>query len=300
MSYLCKREFLGDCSKCEQNHNGVCTCVHAGNVAGIKITSNGLTSLKSSRHKSDQNTTLQPSKSQIASWTWGPRPSKILILILSMVLSLLSHIFFLELKQLNSCLRSVLHEQKQLCTLAAGCAFSSIRFRQKLVVAQRYYISLARQVPVENHCVPLKSESNDECGSRENKGSVLLLVECFVILNPFTSFFTVFLFVVLTRPCRAPEKATLGLARVGSRAALSFAFAFLRRAWRSGEDSDLCSELLQESLDALRSLSEATLFNENNVSSVWLEVVDRASKFLRSVVLGYDCGYLELFSLELE
>ena len=32
------------------------------------------------------------------------------------------------------------------------------------------------------------------------------------------------------------ERATLGLARVGSRAALSFAFAFLRRAWRSGED----------------------------------------------------------------
>ena len=36
-----------------------------------------------------------------------------------------------------------------------------------------------------------------------------------------------------------------GLARLGSRAALSFAFAFLRRAWRSGEDSDLCTELLQ-------------------------------------------------------
>ncbi len=78
----------------------------------------------------------------------------------------------------------------------------------------------------------------------------------------------------------------MGLARVGSRAALSFAFAFLRRAWRSGEDADLCSELLQESLDALRSLPEGTLFDENAVSSVWLEVVERASKFLRSVVEG--------------
>ena len=36
-----------------------------------------------------------------------------------------------------------------------------------------------------------------------------------------------------------------GLARLGSRAALSFAFAFLRRAWRNGEDSDLCTDLLQ-------------------------------------------------------
>lgn len=79
----------------------------------------------------------------------------------------------------------------------------------------------------------------------------------------------------------------MGLARVGSRAALSFAFAFLRRAWRSGEDSDLCSELLQESLEALQSLPEATLFEESLVSSVWLEVVDRASSFLQGVVKGY-------------
>ncbi len=83
---------------------------------------------------------------------------------------------------------------------------------------------------------------------------------------------------------RPVEKATHGLARVGSRAALSFAFAFLRRAWRSGEDSDLCTELLQESLDALRSLPAGMLFDEAAVSSVWLEVVERATKFLQVVV----------------
>ncbi|KAG9492301.1 hypothetical protein GDO78_000687 [Eleutherodactylus coqui] len=49
------------------------------------------------------------------------------------------------------------------------------------------------------------------------------------------------------------------------------------------QDADLCSELLQESLDALRALPEATLFDEGTVSSVWLEVVERATKFLRSV-----------------
>lgn len=53
-----------------------------------------------------------------------------------------------------------------------------------------------------------------------------------------------------------------------------------------GEDADLCSELLQESLDALRALPEASLFDENTVSSVWLEVVERAARFLRSVVTG--------------
>lgn len=54
----------------------------------------------------------------------------------------------------------------------------------------------------------------------------------------------------------------------------------------AGDDADLCSELLQESLDALRALPEATLFDEGTVSSVWLEVVERATKFLRSVVLS--------------
>ncbi len=46
------------------------------------------------------------------------------------------------------------------------------------------------------------------------------------------------------------EKAAL--ARVGARAALNFSFAFLRRAWRSGEDTDLCSELLTDALAALQ------------------------------------------------
>ena len=46
------------------------------------------------------------------------------------------------------------------------------------------------------------------------------------------------------RSVEAPvNPATSGLAKVGARAALSFAFAFLKRAWRSGEDSDLCTEV---------------------------------------------------------
>lgn len=82
------------------------------------------------------------------------------------------------------------------------------------------------------------------------------------------------------------ERATASLARVGARTALSFAFAFLRRAWRSGEDSDLCSELLRDALEALQSLPEATLFDESSMSSVWVEVVEKATNFLKSVVVG--------------
>ncbi len=77
--------------------------------------------------------------------------------------------------------------------------------------------------------------------------------------------------------------ATAGLARVGARAALSFAFAFLRRAWRSGEDSDLCTEVLGEALEILQSLSVALLFDTKTMSPVWLEVVDKSMKFLMDI-----------------
>jgi E3 ubiquitin-protein ligase HERC2 len=61
----------------------------------------------------------------------------------------------------------------------------------------------------------------------------------------------------------------------------------MRRAWRSGEDAELCTELLRESLEALQDLPEATLFEGQAISPVWLEVVERSSIFLREVVSGY-------------
>lgn len=42
-----------------------------------------------------------------------------------------------------------------------------------------------------------------------------------------------------------------------------------------------------ESLEALQLLPVATLFEESNVSPIWLEVVERSTKFLRQVVSGY-------------
>ena len=78
----------------------------------------------------------------------------------------------------------------------------------------------------------------------------------------------------------------MSLARVGTRAALNFSFAFLRRAWRSGEDTDLCSELLLEALESLQGLPEASLFDSSQVSALWIEVLERSIKFLRQVVLG--------------
>ncbi|XP_072258440.1 E3 ubiquitin-protein ligase HERC2 [Pyxicephalus adspersus] len=157
-----------------------------------------------------------------------------------------------DVSELKECLHVLVKEQQALAAQTATTTLSAMRLKQRLVILERYFVALNRTVFQENVKVKWKCST----------------------LPPS---------VAEKKSSRPVGQGVEGLARVGSRAALSFAFAFLRRAWRSGEDADLCSELLQESLDALRALPEATLFDESTVSSVWLEVVERATKFLRSV-----------------
>ena len=71
--------------------------------------------------------------------------------------------------------------------------------------------------------------------------------------------------IAQSRSLAVDQDPTRGLARLGSRAALSFAFKFLKRAWRSGEDADLCSDILYESLDALQVREEQ---NTSNLLSI--------------------------------
>ncbi|XP_077975128.1 E3 ubiquitin-protein ligase HERC2-like isoform X2 [Styela clava] len=76
------------------------------------------------------------------------------------------------------------------------------------------------------------------------------------------------------------------LAQVGSKVALSFAFTFLKRAWRSSEDSDLCTDLLQDTLFAFRALPPASMYDVSKISKTWINVVDRTKEFLKSVACG--------------
>ena len=99
-------------------------------------------------------------------------------------------------------------------------------------------------------------------------------------------FFITFFVRIVFRSSRKHAPSSLGLAHIGARAAFSFACAFLRRAWRSGEDSDLCREFLQEALEALQCLPECSLFDESSVSPVWIDTVDRVSTFLKAIVSG--------------
>lgn len=161
-----------------------------------------------------------------------------------------------DIHQLKDCLQAIISEQQGLVSGSGAVTLSSNRLQQQLVILERYFISLSRHQRLDSK-PPARKKQNLQVNLSKQKSSA-----------------------------KPTERTTAGLARVGSRAVLSFAFAFLRRAWRSGEDSDLCSELLLESLQVLRSLPEATLFDELSASGVWLEVVERSSKFLQAVVEG--------------
>lgn len=154
------------------------------------------------------------------------------------------------------------HEQKNVCSLAADSTLSATKLYHSLFILKRYFVALNRTpytVDGQHRINPRKKTTDhNEPGRKISK----------------------------IEPKLSPQDPTAGLAKVGSKAALNFAFAFLKRAWRLGEDTDLCNELLTESLDALRILPVATLFEEEKVSSVWLEVVERSSKFLLEVVTG--------------
>uniref|UniRef100_A0A3P8VEV0 RCC1-like domain-containing protein n=1 Tax=Cynoglossus semilaevis TaxID=244447 RepID=A0A3P8VEV0_CYNSE len=179
--------------------------------------------------KEEEETSASVHHAIIESWDWGRQPG-------------------MELKE---CLMVLVEDQQKISSLLAKSTLSAQRLRQRLVILERYLISLSHSMMEEKYEVCWKTPPTPPLPATDNKS-------------------------------RPVNKGVEGLARVGSRAALSFAFAFLRRAWRS-DDADLCSELLQESLDALRALPEATLFDEGSVSSVWLEVVERATKFLSDV-----------------
>ncbi|KAK9747383.1 Regulator of chromosome condensation (RCC1) repeat [Popillia japonica] len=164
-----------------------------------------------------------------------------------------------SLEQLKTFILSLNHEQRRLCSDAVNSSLSSTRLQQRLTIFKRYFIALNRAPHTSEFDTNITLRNNNKVDTKDYK--------------------------IPTQKCKIQDP-TASLARVGSRAALNFSFAFLKRAWRLGEDVDLCNELLTESLEALQVLPVATLFDENQVSPIWLEVVDRSVKFLRQVVIG--------------
>lgn len=121
---------------------------------------------------------------------------------------------FLAIDQLNDCLKSLNSEQRLKCFEAANLSLSAKRLRQRLIIFKRYFIALNR--------------------FQSNKPSVVIdqnkTLKC-----TKTDPLTVKNDSKFKPSIKSLDHATTGLARIGSRAALNFSFAFLKRAWRLGK-----------------------------------------------------------------
>lgn len=180
----------------------------------------------------------------------------------------------------QDCQRSLISELQELALRAAGNCLSAQHLRQQLFVYERYFVALKR----ERSAQPLAGSSTSNNPAGGTTTATNLTVAGTGNSNGTTT-------VETLQPAEHLEQpGALGLARVATRAALNFSFAFLRRAWRSGEDTEMCSELLSEALASLQELPEATLFEAAAVSPLWLEVMERSIKFLRLVALGDPMG----------
>ena len=162
-------------------------------------------------------------------------------------------------EQLKDALQSLLVDQRQLAWEASGTMPSMQRLQKRLTILSRYFLALSRHLPVVVSTVKL--------GAKQKKRNQV---------NAKSSLHTT-----------ATDNVTQRLAKVGTRAILSFMFSSLKRTWRSGEDIHMCSDILQESLSAMLALPVASLFDETSISAFWVEVVSSCWKFLRAVVMRY-------------
>lgn len=164
-------------------------------------------------------------------------------------------------EQKSKIYNTLLSELKDISLQAAANSQSSIYLKQELFIYQRYFIAMAR--------------------TREKQKGLPSLINMKQNLASFIDLETLGNSSTGKVVEKDSDRATLGLARVGIKAALNFSFAFLRKAWRSGEDMDLCSELLSEALESLQDLPDALLFDTSHVSSlfifcvfVWLDFIN--------------------------
>lgn len=218
--------------------------------------------------------TEQTSESFLESWIWSPTPPP---------------------EQKYKFLRTLLREQQEISKTAAGSCLSTLHLRQRLVIYERFYIALQRMRNRRRSVNKRRKESlaNQQQQPQQKKTGTTITQKGATATSSRNSTLTKrenhSCSSVASSSSASPAAArdgTMGLARIGTSAALNFSFAFLRRAWRSGEDIELCSELLLEALVSIQELPEASLFDTSKISPIWLDLLERTLKFLRQVVLG--------------
>lgn len=164
---------------------------------------------------------------------------------------------FVGTESINECLKLLQNEQQLLCSVVAGNTISSCRLQQRVVIAYRYFLALTRHTNYQNAdhykdwCNDAYNGENNEYVWTSFRSSVSRKTRnrfsCFV-RSTLENIFDKELSDNQIATYSEQQKNIFGLARIGTRTALNFAFAFLRRAWRSGNWMKF-SELREIGLD---------------------------------------------------
>ncbi|EDV24531.1 uncharacterized protein TRIADDRAFT_56425 [Trichoplax adhaerens] len=164
--------------------------------------------------------------------------------------------------ELKDLIKQIVREQQRLCGNAANNTPSSNRIYQRMVVFERYYTAQMHNFHNRKPAKLPKAEISDASNHA-------WISNAFNDSNQDTSSMSL-------------------LTHVGTRMGLSFMFAFLRRTWRSGEDVDVCSDFLQESLHILTSLPDSCLYKSTHHDNRWNDAVEMTMKFFTSIILSDD------------
>ncbi|CAH2243797.1 jg12710 [Pararge aegeria aegeria] len=191
---------------------------------------------------------------------------------------------------LKNLMEALVWEQRvRAINTAASCPFIS-QIRRLIVLCHRHLVAVIRDQNNHKEAKKTKVEKKPVHGvNNRNLNNVVTTLNKPMELGSEMQ-------EEAEEPSDETESA-FALARVGARAALRLALSLVRRAWRCGEEADVCSALLRDALDAVRGLPEAALYagsgQLNSIAQqaprsqkIWAEVVDSAAKFLHQVVAG--------------
>ncbi len=90
-------------------------------------------------------------------------------------------LFALDSEELTDCLRSLIHEQQQLCGEASGTTLSSVRLMQRLVVLERYFTGLSRHKPQQARSPARKKQHSQANLDKQKRYGMFSLFAIFLL-----------------------------------------------------------------------------------------------------------------------
>ena len=203
-------------------------------------------------------------------------------------------LFYLDAEDINGCLKVSSTEQKSILSPAHNTEFINIVSHHVRCIKNYYSVYLQRELASTVTETRFQSASSSKHFNSSSNNGKFARANTYAQVHheveaPLTAF------------SDGAPKNFFGKAL--GKAALSFAFNFLKKCWRSAsvEDRLMCSEMLSETLEIFQSLPVASLFHteqspaeviqrsgcgESTEETALLEIAAKCATFLDSALSG--------------